>query len=170
MGRGPARARGYLPVLLLLGALLASPGCVRQYIYRFDFDRVAVHSAETSSSRADLEDDKTTVAIQFLQDSIMFSVTNKTDDLLQVEWDRIELLLASRTSRTLRPDTDLGWVAPGATASARLFPFVLPKLGEGAAYADQGLVLKVPLIVEHEPVEHHYYFVAHVQPQESEVR
>lgn len=160
-----------MPVLLLLGVLLASPGCVRQYVYRFDFERVAVHSAETSSSRADLEDEKTKVAIQFLQDSILLSVTNKTDELLQVEWDKIDLLLASRTSRTLRPDTDLGWVPAGATASARLFPFVLPKPGNGAAaYAEQELVLKVPLIVEHEPVEHHFYFVAHVQLQEGKVR
>ncbi len=65
---------------------------------------------------------------------------------------------------TLRPAVDLGWIQPGATASARLFPLALPNKGSAAAaYEGQRFELDVPVIVRREARQYHYSLVAHVR-------
>lgn len=93
--------------------------------------------------------------------AVRLGVTNKTDEVLQVAWAEISIVRPDGIAATLRPDADLGWVPPGATLEARLFPIVLPHEG-GAAAANRGrrFHLNVPVIVRREPKVYHFTLTA----------
>jgi len=91
-------------------------------------------------------------------------VTNKTDQVLQVAWAEISITRPDGTGTALRPDVDLGWLPPGVTLAARLFPIALPHSGS-AALANQGrrFQLNVPVIVRREAKVYNFTLTAHVR-------
>ena len=133
--------------------LLASAGCASHYAYAFHVDEPAADP--------NLE---ARIAVDTVSDDIALELTNKTDQVLQVEWADIALTGAKGHVARLRPDADLGWIQPGATIEARLFPLALPREGDAAAaYEGQRFDLSVPVIVRREATVYHYSLVAHVR-------
>jgi hypothetical protein len=97
-------------------------------------------------------------------DAIQLGLTNRTDQVLQVDWANIALTRPGGGQTMLRPDTDLGWIAPGAHVVARLFPFALPRKGHDAeANNGQSFQLAVPATVRRETKVYRYTLVAALQ-------
>ena len=133
--------------------LLASAGCATQYAYAFRVDE--------PPADPNLE---ARIAVDTISDDIALELTNKTDQVLQVEWADIAITGAKGRVSRLRPDVDLGWIQPGATVEAKLFPLALPRSGDAAAaYEGQRFLLSVPVIVRREATVYHYSLVAHVR-------
>jgi hypothetical protein len=96
--------------------------------------------------------------------AILLSVTNKTDQVLQIGWAAISLTGADGSVADLRPDADLGWVEPQATAAARLVALALPRSGgDAAAYEGRQFQLNVPAVVRRQSRVYHYALTAHVR-------
>ena len=55
--------------------------------------------------------------------AVLLTVTNKTDQVLQIDWAAIALTRDDGIVTSLRPDVDLGWLQPQATVAARLFVY-----------------------------------------------
>src|SRR5262245_27440079 len=141
--------REHLGVLLLV----ASAGCASQYAYTFHVDE----PVEDGDLRAE-------IVVDTIADDVALDLTNKTDQVLQVEWAKIAITGAKGRVSPLRPAVDLGWIQPGATVAAKLFPLALPRKGDAAAaYEGQHFDLTVPVIVRREPKQYHYSLVAHVR-------
>ncbi|MFT3699482.1 MAG: hypothetical protein QM831_40410 [Kofleriaceae bacterium] len=90
-------------------------------------------------------------------DVIRMSLVNKTDDVLEIQWNKIELDRGDGTTTILHPAADLGWVNPNSEVIADLVPL---------AFADAMMpattyTLSVPAIVRREP--HTYRFALAVQ-------
>jgi hypothetical protein len=154
----PLRFRAGLFALVLAG-------CASHYTYSF---RVTEPSAQHSASGtpdviadADLTAE---ILVDTNADAIQLGLTNHTDQALQVDWTNIALTRPGGGQTMLRPDTDLGWLAPGAHVVARLFPFALPRQGHAAeANNGQAFQLAVPAIVRREAKLYRYTLVASVQ-------
>jgi hypothetical protein len=120
--------------------LIVLAACSHQYDYAF-------HTTAPSED-ADL---RAEVHVDTAHQTVELAVTNKTDQVLQVEWARIALVRADGRGIVLHPDVDLGWIPPGATQPARLVPLAVPTRDK-AALADDGkrFALRVPMIVRRE--------------------
>jgi hypothetical protein len=150
---------------LLLSLLLAS-ACATHYAYTFhDADPGA--QLATAPNQPDQVADAD-LAAELVVDAdagaLSLALTNKTDQVLQVDWANIALTAPDGTVATLRPDADLGWLQPSARTTARLVPFALPRTGSAAAANDnQTFRIAVPAIVRREPKLYRYNLVAHVR-------
>jgi hypothetical protein len=151
---------------LALVARLALVGCASRYDYTFHLTDPGVHPAGAPGEREMLEDAdvKAEILVDGEAEAVLLDVTNKTDQVLQVEWAEISFTRPDGTWTTLRPDVDLGWLQPGAMLAARLFPLGLPHSGSAAA-ANQGrrFQLNVPVIVRREAKAYHFTLTAHVR-------
>jgi len=150
-----------------LGVLLASVGCAAPYAYSFRLVNQDARSSAKPNQRDMLDDAE--VRAEILVDptdarAILLDLTNKTDQVLQVEWDQITMIRSDGSSTSPRPHEDLGWVLPGATVNARLVPFALPPTGDQAAsYQGSRFELLVPMIVRREPKLYRYSFAVNVR-------
>jgi hypothetical protein len=153
---------------LALGVLLASVGCATPYAYSFHLENRGARLAAKPNDREVLED--ADVRAEILVDptgarAVLLDLTNKTEQVLQVEWAQISMTGSEGSSISLRPHVDLGWILPGATTSARLVPFALPPSGDRAAgYQGIRFELVVPTIVRSEPRLYRYSFAVDVRP------
>ena len=149
------------------GALCLSLGCATQYAYSFHLANSATAPASSAGGREVTED--ADLRAELLIDpagaeAVLCDLTNKTDQVLQVDWAHLAVIHAGGSVTSLRPDVDLGWIQPGAKLAARLTPFVLPRSGSAAAaYEGQQLELDVPVIVRRERRLYRYAFTAHVR-------
>ena len=148
---------------LIIGVVAAgSLGCDSHFAYHFQLTDPGAQAATDGGSA--LEDPDCKAEIQFIHDAAVFKLTNKTDEVLQVEWAQITLDLGGGIVDTPRPDVDLGWVAPGATITARLVPIALPQTLVGVSRFRNGHVeLDVPVIVRHEARTFHFHFATSVR-------
>lgn len=139
-----------------LAVLIASAACATPYRYSFQLaDEGALEDADV---RAEVRVDPTG------QRAVLLDLTNKTDQVVQVAWTRIAMTRQDGLKTTLRPDVDLGWIAPGGRQAARLIPFALPPSGDAAlALKGQLFELEVPLIVRREPKTYRYTFRVELQ-------
>jgi hypothetical protein len=133
--------------------LVLVAGCGTSYTYRFD----PVANAQDDAVKAD---------VRVADDSIELDLQNKTDQVLQVEWNKISLDRGDGTTTRLHPSSDLGWVEPGSTAVAQLVPVAFPQTGSAAAaYQGRTLELSVPVVVRHESKTYRFGVLVHVQPR-----
>jgi hypothetical protein len=153
---------------LALGVLLASMGCATPYAYSFRLDTQEARPAAKPEQRDVAAD--ADVRAEILVDptgarAILLDLTNKTDQVLQVDWGKITMTRSDGSSTSPRPHVDLGWIPPGATINARLVPFALPPAGDRAAsYQGSRFELLVPMIVRREPKLYRYSFTVDVRP------
>ena len=143
-------------------ALLVVAGCASPYAYSFrwvDPDvRVAADGTEVR------EDADVKAVLRVDAPAVRLDLTNKTDEVLQVQWDEISLARPDGQRAVLRPDVDLGWIPPGATTAARLVPLVVPRDGPRArAYQDGQFALEVPVTVRREPRRYRFTLIASVR-------
>jgi len=154
-----------LAVLRCVPALLLA-GCATPYSYAFHLANKSAHQAVNPTVRDYVEDAdlRAEVAVKTgAYQSIELALTNKTDQVLQVKWDEAVLLQPDGGRYSPRPQTDLGWIKPGATQTAQLVPFVLPAGDAAAAYDGKVFRLELPMIIRREAKLHHYTLSAHVQ-------
>lgn len=146
-------------------ALWLTAGCATQYAYTFEVSNPgAKRSAPNTPDIIDDADLMAEVLVDTVADAIQLALTNKTDQVLQVDWANVALTRPGGAATMLRPDTDLGWIAPGAHVVARLFPFALPRKGDAAAANNgQTFQLAVPTTVRREAKVFRYTLVAHVR-------
>ena len=150
-----------------LAALFVLTSCATPYAYQFapldgskanDSAAAGCPVQKDADVHADLRLDPAG------EHAIFMTVTNQTDQTLQVEWTQLTMTRADGLMTTLRPDVDLGWIEPGQTQRARLIPFALPPSGDVAHALDgQRFQLQVPMIVRRERRMYCYGFLAHVQ-------
>jgi hypothetical protein len=149
-----------------LMALLASAGCATPYAYDFHLTNPGVHPAAKPGGAETIEDAdvRAEVLVEAAAGAVLLSVTNKTDQVLQIEWAAITLTRSDGSVTGLRPDVDLGWLQPQATLAARLFGLALPRSGrEAAAYEGRRFQLNVPAVVRRQSKVYHYALTAHVR-------
>jgi len=152
---------------LALGVLLACVGCAMPYAYSFHVENPDARLA-AKPNQGDVLDDAD-VRAEILVDptgarAILLDLTNKTDQVLQVEWPQITMTGSDGSSTPLRPHVDVGWILPVATVRARLVPFALPPSGDRAAgYQGSHFELLVPMIVRREPKLYRYSFAVDVR-------
>ncbi|HEX4450265.1 MAG TPA: hypothetical protein VH143_05295 [Kofleriaceae bacterium] len=140
--------------LVWILALVA--GCATSYSYRFD--------PVANGSASAFEDDAIKADLHVADDSLQLDLQNKTDQILQVEWNKISLDRGDGTTTRLHPASDLGWVEPGNTAVAQLVPVAFPQTGSAAAaYQGRTLELAVPMVVRHESKTYRFAVLVHVQ-------
>ena len=153
---------------LALGVLLASLGCATPYAYSFHLQNQGARPVAKPNQREVLDD--ADVRAEIFVDptgarAVLLDLTNKTDQVLQVEWAQITMKRSDGSSTSLRPDVDLGWILPGATVSTRLVPFALPLSGDQAAsYQGSRFELVVPMIVRRESKLYRYSFTVDTRP------
>lgn len=137
------------------------------YAYAFRLDNQGARHAAAPNEREVLDD--ADVRAEIAVDpvgarAVLLDLTNKTDQVLQVEWAQITMRRSDGSSTSLRPQLDLGWIQPGATMSARLIPFALPPSGsQAASYQGNHFELAVPMIVRREPKLYRYSFAVTVR-------
>ena len=164
--RRAGRLRG-LPVL----AVMVSTACATPYAYTFHLVDGDAERPPTGSGRQVLEDPD--VRSELLVDptverAIFLGVTNKTEQVLQVQWAKVTATRSDGLRTTLRPDVDLGWIRPSETQLARLVPFALPPSGDAALTLEgQRLELEVPMIVRRELRRYRYTFQVHVHERKA---
>ena len=152
---------------LTMVVLLTSVGCATPYAYSFRLENPGARPAHAPKPGDTLDD--TDVRIQLLVDptgarAVLLDITNQTDQVLQVEWAKIVMKRSDGSSTSLRPETDLGWIVPGATTSTRLLPFALPSAGDQAAgYQGNHFELAIPMIVRREQRLYRYSFAVVVR-------
>jgi hypothetical protein len=140
--------------------LVALVGCAHPYAYSFTVAEPAAQ--EDADVKADLSVDPDA-------SSIALTLTNKTDQILAIEWNELKLARAGAagapaTVATLRPDSDLGWIQPGANLAAHLVPLALPRKGDdAAAYEGRRFEVTIPMLVRREAKVYRYALVAHVR-------
>jgi len=146
---------GITKVVALGFVLLAFAGCATQYAYDFHLtDPATVEDHDVSAQ----------IRIDVVAAAVLLELTNKTDEVLEVEWAAITLTRSDGTVTSLRPDVDLGWIQPHATVATRLFAIALPRSGrKAAAYEGQRFDLNLPAVVRREPKLYHYTLSAHVR-------
>jgi len=154
-------------LLTLLAALFVLTSCATPYGYQFnrldssttsDPAAAKCQMREDANVHAELRLDPTS------ERAIFITVTNQTDQVLQVDWAKLTMTRTDGLATTLRPDADLGWIEPGQKQLARLIPFALPASGDAALALDgQRFRLEVPMVVRRERKTYCYDFLAHVQ-------
>jgi hypothetical protein len=151
---------------LCLVALLASSGCATPYAYDFHLTDPGVRPPTKPGGAEAIEDAdvRAEIFVDVAAGAVLLNVTNKTDQVLQVEWAAITLTRSDGQVTSLRPDVDLGWLQPQATVAARLLVIALPRSGsEAAAYEGRRFQLNVPAVVHRQPKLYHYALTAHVR-------
>ena len=132
--------------------LLAFAGCASQYAY--DFHLTPVEDQDVSAE----------ILVDVAAAAVLLEITNKTDEVLQVEWAATTLTRGDGKVTSLRPDVDLGWIQPHATVATRLVAIALPRSGsKAAAYEGQRFQLNLPAVVRREQRVYHYALSAHVR-------
>ena len=127
-------------------------GCTSTYAYTFHVDG----TTDDGDVAADVRVDAASQVVHL-------GLTNKTDQVMQVEWSEIAIVRADGHGTELHPDADLGWLQPGATLSANLFPLAFPRHARAALADDNGkFELRVPVIVRREQKVYRYHLTAHV--------
>ena len=164
-GLGTSREEPVNPLTVVV--LLTSVGCATPYAYSFRLENPGARPAVAPELR-DTVDDSDIRAQLFVDPTgaraVFLDLTNKTDQVLQVEWAKIVMKRSDGSSTSLRPETDLGWIVPGATTSTRLLPFALPSAGDQAAgYQGNHFELAVPMIVRRERRLYRYSFAVVVR-------
>ena len=150
-----------------LVALLASASCATPYAYDFHLTDPGVRPPASPGGSEAIEDAdlRAAIFVDVAAGAVLLNVTNKTDQVLQIEWTAITLTRGDGSVTDLRPDVDLGWLQPQATVAARLVVVALPHSGrEAAAYEGRRFQLNVPAIVRRQPKLYHYALTAHVHP------
>jgi hypothetical protein len=143
---------------------LALVGCTTSYAYRFEVTNPGVQVATAPGERDRIEDDTVKAELAIVDDMILLDLTNKTTEVIQVEWAKIAIDRGDGTKTKLHPSVDLGWIDPGAKVTAQLVPFALPHTGDLAAhYEGRHLELTVPLIARREPKTYRFDFITHVR-------
>ena len=146
--------------------MLAAAGCASQYAYDFHLTDPSVHPAVNLGGAEMVEDAdvRAEILVDVAAAAVLLDFTNKTDEVLQVEWAAITLTRSDGRVTSLRPDVDLGWIQPHATVAARLFVIALPRSGsKAAAYEGQRFQLNLPAVVRREQRLYHYALSAHVR-------
>jgi len=149
-----------------LVALLATAGCATPYAYDFHLTDPGVRPPAKPGGAEAIEDAdvRAEIFVDVAAGAVLLNVTNKTDQVLQIEWAAITLTHADGSVTSLRPDVDLGWLQPQATVAARLFVIALPHSGsEAAAYEGRRFQLNVPAVVRRQSKLYHYALTAHVR-------
>lgn len=149
-----------------LVALLGSAGCATPYAYEFHVtDRDVRPPAKPGGAEAIEDADlRAEIFVDATGGAILLNLTNKTDQVLQIEWAAITLTRDDGRVTDLRPDVDLGWLQPQATVAARLVAIALPHSGsDAAAYQGRRFQLNVPAVVRRQSRLYHYALTAHVR-------
>jgi hypothetical protein len=149
-----------------LVALLASAGCATPYAYDFHLTDPGVRAPATPGGAEAVEDAdvRAEIFVDVAAGAVLLNVTNKTDQVLQIQWAAITLTRSDGNVASLRPDVDLGWLQPQATIAARLVVIALPHSGsEAAAYEGRSFQLNVPAVVRRQSRLYHYALTAHVR-------
>lgn len=142
-------------------AFLVVAGCATPYAYTFRWVDPEVRVAADGTQAREDADVKAAVRVDGA--AVLLALTNKTDEVLQVQWSEISLSRPDGQPAALRPDVDLGWIAPGATTAARLLPLVVPHHGPDALAYEQGQFgLDVPMTVRREPRRYRFTLIASV--------
>jgi hypothetical protein len=147
-------------------ALLASAGCAIPYAYDFHLTDPRVRPPATPGGAEAIEDAtlRAEVFVDVAAGVVLLNLTNRTDQVLQIDWAGITLTRSDGNVTSLRPDVDLGWLQPQATVAARLVVIALPHSGpEAAAYEGRRFQLNVPAIVRRQATVYHYALTAHVR-------
>lgn len=144
--------------------VLCNAGCYSPVAYRFHLVRDQPVSAPLPEGVFEDADLTLTFAIDATaRRQISMTVTNKTDQKLQVNWRQLTVRDPTGAVVTPRPEVDLGWLAPGATQSAMLSPFSLPGTTQNAtSYEGQRFELQVPITIRNEPRSYRTAFIAQV--------
>ncbi len=144
--------------------VLCDAGCFSPVVYRFHLVRDQPTSAPLPEGTFEDADISVTFAIDATAGRhIAMTVTNKTEQNLQVNWRQLTLREPNGAVLTPRPQVDLGWLAPGATQRATLSPFSLPATTQNAhSYEGQRFELRVPITVRNEPRAYTAAFIAQV--------
>ncbi len=155
----------FLAVLVLLAC--AGAGCgPSNYAYRFDIADPGAHNTQRNGERDTIED--ADIRAEILADpgsfqAILLDITNKTNDIIQINWNGIVLVDPFGAQTALRPDTQETAVEPNGRVVSRLLPFVLPTRGSAASqYDNQVFELVVPMLVRGQPREYRWHLQAHV--------
>ena len=151
---------------LVLEALHAAAGCATPYAYDFHLTDPGVLPPAKPGGAEAIEDAdvRAEIFVDVAAGAVLLNVTNKTDQVLQIEWAAITLTHSDGSVTSLRPDVDLGWLQPQATVAARLFVVALPHSGsDAAAYEGRRFQLNVPAVVRRQSKLYHYALTAHVR-------
>jgi hypothetical protein len=149
--------------LLVLAAVSALGGCATPYAYHFQL----AEAPQISDGAGDTFEDAVVKArLRVDGDAIKLDLTNKTAEVMQVEWSKIKLDRGDGTTTALHAASDLGWITPGSSAQADLVPVAFPHTGDAAlAYQHRKIELAVPVIANREPSTYRFHFVVSVQPE-----
>jgi len=140
--------------------LAALAGCATPYAYHFQLAEAPAPAGDT------FEDAVVKARLRVDGDAIKLDLTNKTDEVMQVQWSKIKLDRGDGTTTALHAASDLGWITPGASAQADLVPVAFPREGDAAlAYQNRRIELAVPVIAKREPSTYHFHFVVSVKPE-----
>jgi hypothetical protein len=159
------------PRRLAVVILIASTACATPYAYSFRLVDDGAQAMATPAGQEVVEDSD--IRAELLIDptgqrAILLNVTNKTEQILQIQWANVTATRSDGLKTTLRPDVDLGWIKPGEKQVARLIPFVLPPSGDAALTLEgQRVALELPMIVRRELKRYRYTFSVHVQKREA---
>jgi len=138
----------------------AVAGCASPYAYHFQLVEAPGRAGDT------FEDAVVKARLRVDGDAIQLELTNKTAELMQVEWSKIELDRGDGTTTALHPANDLGWLTPGGSAHADLVPVAFPREGDVAlTYQHRRLELAVPVIANREPSTYHFHFLVSVEAE-----
>ncbi|HLK92035.1 MAG TPA: hypothetical protein VKZ18_19240 [Polyangia bacterium] len=149
-----------------LVALLASAGCAVPYAYDFHLTAPSARAPASPGGAETTEDAdlRAEIFVDVAAGALSLKLTNKTDQVLQIDWAAITLTRDRASVTGLRPDVDLGWLQPGATVAARLVVIALPHSGpEAVAYEGRRFQLNVPAVVRRQSTVYHYALTAHVR-------
>ena len=159
-----ARRAPELRLATLAALCLAAGGCSAHYRYTFHLTDPGATPAADGDAYQDADLAARLSVDPGTPQALALTLTNKTDQVAQVEWAQIVLREPDGSVTSPRPEQDLGWLAPGASETARLIPFAVPVRGAPAA-AMEGKVftLELPMIVRREPKKWTLHLSAHVE-------
>jgi hypothetical protein len=92
--------------------LFAFGACARPYAYTFLVTEPAARDAPGGAQIIADADVEAQILVDANADAVHLEVTNKTEQVLQIEWAAIAIHGPDGRTTTLRPDVDLGWVEP----------------------------------------------------------
>lgn len=140
-----------LCIAALMSSLTAAGCAPANYLYAFDItDPGAVNYKD--SRRPDAMDDPD-IKLEVRADpgefrAVALEVTNKTDVMMQPQWDQISIVGPDQMQRPLRPSAAVGDVEPRAKVKVLLAPFELPTQGpEAKGYDGTTFELVIPVVI-----------------------
>jgi hypothetical protein len=100
--------------------------------------------------------------------AVALSLTNRTDQPLQIDWAQVTLTPEGAPALHPRPERDLGWLAPGAHLETKLVPFTLPRAGDDThRWEGRRFTLDLPATVRREARHFALTFTAHVTAEKE---